>query len=145
MCEPASYRRLTIQDGLTHPAPPLQDGAAANVRAKAIKAIGAAIDRDVAVLGLPDVQAAVREALHDDSVSVREAAVDLFGRCAVGGGVEMSGCGCQRVWETGNIVYPAQQYGRAAALGVLGEYDACRWIHTFKRVRTYRALKTTRR
>lgn len=66
--------------------PPLQDGAAANVRAKAIKAIGAAIDRDVAVLGLPDVQAAVREALHDDSVSVREAAVDLFGRCVGRGG-----------------------------------------------------------
>ena len=98
MCEPASYRRLTIQDGLPHPAPPLQDGAAANVRAKAIKAIGAAIDRDVAVLGLPDVQAAVREALHDDSVSVREAAVDLFGRCAGGAGwkcrgVDVNGCG----------------------------------------------------
>ena len=50
------------------------------MRAKAIKAIGAAIDRDVGVLGLPEVQGAVREALHDDSVAVREAAVDLFGR-----------------------------------------------------------------
>ena len=38
-----------------------KDGAAATVRAKAIKAIGAAIDRDVGVLGLPEVQGAVSD------------------------------------------------------------------------------------
>lgn len=55
-------------------------GGAANVRAKAIKCIGSAIDVDVRVLGLPDVQGAVRMALQDESVMVREAAVELIGR-----------------------------------------------------------------
>lgn len=36
-----------------------QDGGAVNVRAKAIKCIGAAIDVDVKVLGLSDVQVGV--------------------------------------------------------------------------------------
>ncbi len=48
--------------------------------AKAIKAIGTAIDVDVRVLSLPDVQGAVRAALQDESVMVRDAAVDLIGR-----------------------------------------------------------------
>ncbi|GAX81043.1 hypothetical protein CEUSTIGMA_g8478.t1 [Chlamydomonas eustigma] len=57
-----------------------QDGSAANVRAKAVKSIGAAIEVDVRILSLADVQGAVRDALHDDSVMVREAAIDLIGR-----------------------------------------------------------------
>ena len=57
-----------------------QDGSAAQVRAKAVKALGHAVDEDVRVLGLAEVQKAVEGALQDDSVLVREAAVELVGR-----------------------------------------------------------------
>ncbi|MEW5303660.1 MAG: hypothetical protein WDW36_006331 [Sanguina aurantia] len=57
-----------------------QDGNAAGVRAKAIKALGAAIEFDPRVLLLSEVQAGVKGALADDSVLVREAAVELLGK-----------------------------------------------------------------
>ncbi|KAI8475824.1 MAG: hypothetical protein J3K34DRAFT_517001 [Monoraphidium minutum] len=52
----------------------------ANVRAKAVKCIAAAAEVDPRVLGMPEVQRGVATALQDDSVSVREAAVELLAR-----------------------------------------------------------------
>ncbi|GFR50992.1 hypothetical protein Agub_g13318, partial [Astrephomene gubernaculifera] len=59
-----------------------QDAAAhaAAVRAKAIKLLGGAIEADVGVLGMSEVQEGIKGALGDDSVLVREAAVDLIGK-----------------------------------------------------------------
>jgi hypothetical protein len=47
------------------------------------------IEADQAVLALMEVQAGVRNALLDDSVSVREAAVDLVGR-HIGGSQDLA-------------------------------------------------------
>jgi cohesin loading factor subunit SCC2 len=58
----------------------VQDVDAAKVRAKAIKGLGSAVDADMRMLGFEQVQAGVEAALRDDSVSVREAAVDLIGK-----------------------------------------------------------------
>lgn len=58
-----------------------QDAAnAATVRAKAIKLLGAAIEVDVRILSMAEVQEGVKGALQDDSVMVREAALELIGR-----------------------------------------------------------------
>ena len=57
-----------------------QDANAAQVRAKAIKCVGAAAEVDARVLGVPEVQRGVAAALQDDGVSVREAAVELLAR-----------------------------------------------------------------
>ncbi|KXZ45820.1 hypothetical protein GPECTOR_50g614 [Gonium pectorale] len=57
-----------------------QDAHAAAVRAKAIKLLGAAIEADVRVLSMTNVQEGIKGALADDSVLVREAAVDLIGK-----------------------------------------------------------------
>ncbi|KAG2502251.1 hypothetical protein HYH03_000737 [Edaphochlamys debaryana] len=57
-----------------------QEAHAANVRSKAIKLLGGVIEVDVRVLSLNDVQEGIKNALADDSVLVREAAVDLIGK-----------------------------------------------------------------
>ncbi|KAK9829724.1 hypothetical protein WJX72_007528 [[Myrmecia] bisecta] len=53
-------------------------------RAKAVKALGAVIEADPRMLGLPEVQAGINRALQDEAVSVREAGVELLGRHIVG-------------------------------------------------------------
>lgn len=50
------------------------------IRAKAVKCLGCVVECDTRVLSLPEVQAGVRVALSDDSVSVREAAVDVLSK-----------------------------------------------------------------
>ncbi|GLC46380.1 hypothetical protein PLESTF_001845900 [Pleodorina starrii] len=57
-----------------------QETHAANVRAKAIKLLSGAIEVDVRLLNLPDVQAGIKGALSDDLTSVREAAVEVMGK-----------------------------------------------------------------
>ncbi|EFJ52890.1 hypothetical protein VOLCADRAFT_115818 [Volvox carteri f. nagariensis] len=53
---------------------------AAAARAKSIKLLGGAIEVDVRILSLPEVQVGIKGALSDDSVLVREAALDLIGK-----------------------------------------------------------------
>ena len=61
----------------------VQENSAAGMRSRVIKALGCVIEADMRVLGFPDVQKAVRTALADDAVSVRDAAVDLLGKYLV--------------------------------------------------------------
>jgi cohesin loading factor subunit SCC2 len=56
------------------------DANPATVRTRAFKCLGAVVEADARVLALPDVAEAVRGALGDDSVAVREAALDLVAR-----------------------------------------------------------------
>ncbi|GLI61512.1 hypothetical protein VaNZ11_003892 [Volvox africanus] len=53
---------------------------AAAARAKSIKLLGGAIEVDMRVLYMPEVQVGIKGALNDDSILVREAALDLIGK-----------------------------------------------------------------
>jgi cohesin loading factor subunit SCC2 len=57
---------------------------APTTRAKAVKALADLAAADPAVLGMPAVQAAVERSLGDDSISVREASLNLLGRHMAG-------------------------------------------------------------
>lgn len=50
------------------------------VRTKVFKCLGCVVESDSRVLALPEVSAAVRAALGDDSVAVREAALELLAK-----------------------------------------------------------------
>eukprot|EP00775_Hariotina_reticulata_P010526 gene10526-10686_t len=52
----------------------------ATVRTKVLKCLGCVVEADSRVLGLPHVAAAVRAALEDDSVAVREATLELLAK-----------------------------------------------------------------
>ncbi|GIM15780.1 hypothetical protein Vretimale_18490 [Volvox reticuliferus] len=52
----------------------------AAARAKSIKLLGGAIEVDMRVLYMPEVQVGIKGALDDDSILVREAALDLIGK-----------------------------------------------------------------
>ncbi|GIL54451.1 hypothetical protein Vafri_9964 [Volvox africanus] len=53
---------------------------AAAARAKSIKLLGGVIEVDTRVLYMPEVQVGIKGALNDDSILVREAALDLIGK-----------------------------------------------------------------
>jgi len=57
---------------------------ASTTRAKAVKALADLAAADPDVLGMPAVQAAVERSLGDDSISVREASLNLLGRHMAG-------------------------------------------------------------
>jgi hypothetical protein len=50
------------------------------VRTKVFKSLGSVVEAESRVLSLPDVAAAVRAALDDDSVAVREATLELLAK-----------------------------------------------------------------
>lgn len=53
---------------------------APTTRTRAMRALGLSVEADPRLLALPDVQHGVSRALEDDSVAVRDAAVELLGR-----------------------------------------------------------------
>ena len=57
-----------------------QDANAAQVRAKAVKALGGVVEVDTRVLGLQELRLGLQNALRDEAVSVREAAVELLAK-----------------------------------------------------------------
>jgi cohesin loading factor subunit SCC2 len=57
-----------------------QDANAAQVRAKAVKALGGVVEVDTRVLGLQEMRLGLQNALQDEAVSVREAAVELLAK-----------------------------------------------------------------
>ena len=53
---------------------------APTTRTRAMRALGLAVEADPRLLALPDMQQGVSRALEDDSVAVRDAALELLGR-----------------------------------------------------------------
>jgi hypothetical protein len=53
---------------------------AVQVRTKVYKCLGCVVEADSRVLGLPNVAAAVRAALVDDSVAVKDATLELLAK-----------------------------------------------------------------